>query len=328
MWEKVYIIILNWNGWKDTIECLESVLKSDYKNYQVIICDNHSQDDSVNKIKLWAEGKLNPFKSKVESIDSTSVEKPIQYREYSWNDIKDISSIKQDECSLILLKIEENKGFSGGNNVGINFALKQKDTKYIWLLNNDTVIKRDTLTQLIGYFKSRKNIGICGSKLMQYYNPDSVQSLGGRYNKWIGTNSNIKKIREMKKMDYVIGASMLVSKELINDIGMLSEDYFLYFEELDWALRAKMKYTIDCACSSIVYHKEGASIGSNSNGKLRSELSDYYLIRNRLLITKKFFKYCMLTVYCGLFITFLKRIWRGQYRRAKMVLEIILKDGN
>lgn len=328
MQDKVCIIILNWNGWKDTIECLESILKSDYKNYQIVVCDNFSQDDSVRKIKLWAVGNLNPPETKIGSIDSTLVSKPIPYSEYKWNDIKNASEIQEDESSLILLQIEKNIGFAGGNNAGIDFALRQKDTKYIWFLNNDTVIKKDTLTQLIRYFESKKNIGICGSKLMQYYNPDSVQSLGGRYNKWIGTNSNIKKVTEIKKMDYVVGASMLVSKEFINDIGMLSEDYFLYFEELDWALRAKMKYTIDCACSSVVYHKEGASIGSNSNAKLRSELSDYYLIRNRLLITKKFFKYCIATVYCGLFITFLKRIWRGQYRRAKTVLEIIFKEEN
>jgi len=122
-----------------------------------------------------------------------------------------------------------------------------------------------------------------------------------------------------------VGASMLVSKHFIETIGVMGQDYFLYYEDLDWSIRGKKLFKLACSLNSIVYHKEGASTGGNTKGKnTKSKISDYYSIRNRVLFTKKYFKWYLPTVYLGLIITVINRIRRKQYSRLWIILKIIL----
>lgn len=116
------------------------------------------------------------------------------------------------------------------------------------------------LTYLVKKAKRNPKIGLCGSLLHYYYEPERVQAINGVYNKYFATSQYNTSILSLKPIDYVVGASMLISKEFIEDIGLLSEEYFLYYEELDWVMRAKGKYIQAYATESIVYHKEGATI--------------------------------------------------------------------
>lgn len=286
---KVYIIILNWNGWKDTIECLNSVIKSDYFNYHILIVDNNSSDESLEKIENWQNSNV--------KVRST------------------------------LLRSNKNLGYSGGNNIGIRYALKREDFKYIWILNNDTVVKKDALSILIERMESDSRIGICGSQLMYYEFPNEVQALGGTYNKILGISKCITQEDELHKLDYIVGASMVVSKRFLEEIGLLNEEYFLYYEELDWAMRAKGKFRLACAVRSIVYHKEGASTGGGKKRKYRSEISDYYGIRNRILFTRKYFPFYLSTVYLGLLVSIFNRIKWERFDRVKMVLKLMISRG-
>ena len=321
MSKKIYIIILNWNGWQDTIECLESVFQNDYDNFQVIVCDNASKDDSISKIKLWASGN---FKSKIAISKEADLQpecnKPINYTLVNSGD--NFNKIKF-ASRLAIIDNKKNLGFAGGNNIGIRFAQSQGDCDYIWLLNNDTVVTKGSLVNLVRKAESNIKIGICGSKLMYYHNLGQIQALGGRYNKYFGTTSNILSEQEVSKLDFVIGASMLVSKAFLKEIGLMNEDYFLYYEEMDWAVRAKGKFELGCALDSVVYHKEGASIGgSNWNINKKSYAADYYSIRNRIYFTKKYFRTYLPTVYFGLIITIINRIRRRQFDRVPMIFKI------
>lgn len=282
---KVDIIILNWNGWQDTIACLESIFQNDYKNYNIIVVDNFSTNDSVPRIKNW---------------------------------------VAKEKQKITLLEVDNNLGFAGGNNVGIRFAQTHDNPDYIWLLNNDTVIMKDSLTKVVTKTEADKTIGICGSKLLYYQNPHQIQALGGMYNKYLGTSRFIINSEQLDHMDYVVGAAMLVSKEFLQTVGLLNEEYFLYYEEMDWAVRAKGKFKIGCAVDSVVYHKEGASIGgSNHNKNNKSYTADYYSIRSRLLFSKKYYPKYMPTVYLGLLITIFHRICRGQADRILMIFKLI-----
>lgn len=337
--KKVYIIILNWNGWEDTIECLESVFRNAYPNYKVIVCDNNSSDNSLDKIKQWANGKLRAKQSKENFISTFTippVSKPIQYIEYDRKQAE-LGGYTEENASLILIQTGDNLGFAGGNNVGIRYALARDKFKYIWMLNNDTIIEKNALVHLVRRMEVNSLIGICGSTLLFYDRPNVIQALGGGVlNKWFSTSkhigvnqkSNISIDTEAieRKMDYVTGASMLATRQFILDIGLMSEEYFLYFEELDWIFRAKSKYTLGYADNSIVYHKEGGTIGSNSTGHLKSELSDYYLIQNRLMFSRKYLKKYLIFTYLGLMISIINRIIRGQYSRIIMIFKIICKD--
>lgn len=334
-----YILILNWNGWKDTIECLESVFRLNYKHYRVIICDNDSSDGSLEHIKAWAEGRLDVY------LDATSglrihsfppIPKSIPYRQYKRKEAETGGDADDAGYPLILIRNDANLGFAGGNNPGLRYALARNDFAYIWLLNNDTVVTAETLYNLINkakYYKSVQcRVGIIGSKLLFYDRPDIIQSVGGVYNKWFAATRQIGLFAKdngeydneevTNKTDYPVGASLFISKEFLQDVGLMCEDYFLYFEELDWVLRGKRKYwDIGYCWQAKVYHKEGATIGSSSDGATRSEKSDYFGVKNRIVFTKKFYPHCLLSVKLGFIIVLFNRIRRSQFGRLGLLLK-------
>jgi GT2 family glycosyltransferase len=334
----VYIILVNWNGWRNTIECLESVFRNDYPNYRVIVCDNDSTDHSIEKIKDWAKGFLavvGPAGKELLHLVNPPVVKPIVCMEYEKCSAETGGA---SDAALVLIRTGGNLGFAGGNNVGMRYALARDDFKYVWLLNNDTVIKPDALVHMVKRMRDIPDAGICGSTLLYYDEPGIVQGLGGAiYNKWLGTNTPIGFLEEFqtvldpglveRKLQYVIGASMLVSRELMKNIGLMNEDYFLFFEELDWAARVRNRFRLIYAPESIVYHKEGRSTGINRDPKSQTSSADYYLVRNKLAFTRRYFPFALPTVYLGLLITVFNRIRRGQRERACMILDLMLHPG-
>jgi GT2 family glycosyltransferase len=336
---KVYIIIVNWNGWQDTIECLESVFRSDFEDYRVIVCDNNSSNGSVEHIKSWAENRLNLLTEAGGTLRDRSfppVGKPILYAIYTHVEAE-TGGCLDDDSSLIFIRNTSNLGFAGGNNVGLRYALARNDFDYVWLLNNDTVVNPDSLSRLVFRMRQKSNAGMCGSTLLHYNDPDRVQALGGgHYCKWIGLPWHHGRLRNAgysvnmanveRWMNYVIGASMLVSKKFLLEIGLMCEDYFLYFEELDWALRAKGKFSLAFAPESIVYHKVGSSIGTSSNPWKKSLICDFYNFRNRLLFTRRYFPYALPAIYAVLMGSLLLRLFMRKWDRVRIILDLLLND--
>lgn len=320
----IYIIVLNYNNWEDTIECLESIYKIENPKYRVIVCDNNSTDNSLLYIKEWAEGKFhltpksNDFRIKKRLYPLK--EKPIKYKFISRDD-----DYIGDE-SLILIDNKENRGYAAGNNIGIKYAMNHKDCQFLWILNNDTVVDNNALMALLLEMEKNKKIGICGSKTYYYYFPDKLQCKSGYgYNKWIACPYSIKEPFNIDKLAFVNGASMFVRRSFIENIGLMNEEYFLYFEELDWAIRGKDKYVLGYSKDSIIYHKEGAT--TNKGLKEKSLLSDFFGVRNRIIATKNFYKYCLPTVYLGIFIVIFNRIKRKQYKRIWIFIKLMLSFG-
>jgi GT2 family glycosyltransferase len=117
---------------------------------------------------------------------------------------------------------------------------------------------------------------------------------------------------------------MMVSNQFVEQVGMMSTDYFLYFEELDWIIRGKKHgFSYTFCPGSIIYHKEGKSTGGTSNKDNKSYIADYYSITNRLVFTGKYFPSYRFPVYLSLMGVLLNRIKRGQFSRVKMVLDIL-----
>lgn len=279
----VYIVILNFNNPNITIECLESLKCLLFKEYRIILVDNASTDDSVDIFKNYL--KMNK--------------------------------------EFVFFIAKENKGYAAGNNVALQYALKQKDMKYCWMLNNDTIVDNNALTKLYEFMELNKDVGICGSKLIYDWDRNKIQGYGGYFNPVLARGSICKDIDMINHIDYVIGASVFVRREFLEDIGLMSEDYFLYCEEIDWAERAKGKYKIACVPESIVYHKEGASTGGKSVEN-RTMLSDYYQLRSRILFTKKFYKKYLPIVYLTMLYAIFNRIKRGQFERVWMIIKLMI----
>lgn len=290
---RVSIVILNWNGWEDTTECLESVYQINYPNFDVILVDNASEDDSLEKIRDYCSGHL-----KVESsfFKYNPENKPINVLEYGEDFENSQESIKIENSTLpqlTLIKNKKNYGFPGGNNVGMKYALKFFDPDYILLLNNDTVVEENFLGELIKKGESRRDIGILGPKIYFYDEPNTIWSAGCKIS-WklsrgiqIGTNEVDKGQHDTaKEVEYVSGSAFLIKREVIEKIGLMDETYFLYFEESDWTLRANLEgYKSLYVPQANVWHNV-----SRSGGGISNPIGLYYITRNRWIFMKKWAK--------------------------------------
>jgi GT2 family glycosyltransferase len=175
---------------------------------------------------------------------------------------------------------------------------------------------------------SDSNLGICGSLLIYEENHNLIQACGAKYNKWLARSSHIGALKNREflyryldcKVDFTVGASMIISKQYISTVGVMCEDYFLYFEELDWIFRANGKFKIAIEPLSVVYHKQGASTGATGISAHKSKISQYYQTRGRILFTKKFFFYLLpivlLSIFGSLFFSWL----RGDKESSKAIL--------
>jgi GT2 family glycosyltransferase len=291
MCPRVTVIILNWNGWEDTIECLESLFQINYSNFDVIVVDNNSHDESLTKIRDYVSGKL-----KVESnfFGYKSSNKPIKILDYTKKDsefFKDENDFfKLSSKRLFLIKNESNCGFAEGNNIGIRYAVDILNPKYILLLNNDTVVDKDFLKEMVNIGEINTSVGIIGPKIYYYNELNTIWCIGGKID-WkfarglhIGINEvDNGQYNEMREFEYVSGSAFLIKREVITEIGLMDKQFFLYFEESDWALRASQNgYKSVYAPKAKVWHKV-----SKSGGGISKEIGLYYITRNRWLFMKK-----------------------------------------
>jgi len=326
MLPNVSIIVLNWNGWENTIECLESLYQIEYDNFNIVIVDNNSNDDSIEKIKDYCDGLLNISSNK-------GVEKPIQVLELinnESNSIESLSDMFSDITSnkkLILIKNDKNYGYAGGNNIGIKYSFKLFKPDYIMILNNDTIVNKDFLIKLVNFADVDEDIGIIGPKIYYYDNPNIINSAGGVI-KWrlgIGVNIGIGEnddgqFNQVNNVDCLLGACILIKSSVIKKIGFLDEKFFLLLEETDFCFRAKIAgYKIVFYPKSIIYHKEGFS------GQI-NPLILYYMNRNRLLFFKKhqtFIKVCLFTFYVTLttIINLLKYALGRDFKSIKCIIK-------
>lgn len=270
-------MILNWNGWRDTIACVRSALNLQYRNFAVAIIDNESSDGSVLHLDRFLRQELMPHFRYKGTKRKTECE--VLVEDFSVGDV-------------FVIEAGENGGYSKGNNIGISLALAAK-FDYVWILNNDTVLDPNSLTPLVEKCESNPSVGVCGSVLVYEEDRVTIQAVGGvRFSLTLGEGDHIGHGNPLSQAHrfadqigsgctYITGAAMLVRGAVFADVGLLEERYFLYFEELDFSMRLKT-WEKAVAAESIVFHKCGASIGT-TNGPTRSRLAHYYLTRNRLI---------------------------------------------
>lgn len=242
----VFIIVLNWNGKDDTLECLRSLEKLDYPNYEIVVVDNGSTDGSEEVIR-----SIYP--------------------------------------SIRVIQTGGNLGYAGGNNAGIRFAISQ-GADYVWLLNNDTTVDPEALAALVEIAEADTGIAFVGSKIYFYDRPDTIWCAGGTIDLADGGRTDHPGMHQVDKgqfdkisdVGYVTGCSLLASRAAIEAIGLLPEEYFLYFEETDWNLAAQRKgYRTVMAPASHVWHKY-AEAGDYKDRFI------YYSFRNRIHIVRKY----------------------------------------
>jgi len=253
---RVSIIILNWNGLEDTIECLESLKKITYPNYEVILVDNGSEGNDAQVLKE-------------------------KFGDY-----------------IHLIRNDRNYGYTGGNNIGIRYALDKGSPDYILILNNDMVVAPDFLTEMVKVAESDDSIGIVGPKVYYYDFPDIIHSAGMKTNAWLGYFGSIGykhldagQYDTQQEVDSISGCCLLVKKEIIHQVGMFDESYFCYWDEVDYCFRAKSAgFRIIYVPQAIAWHKK--VLKKKIWGKLpyeekASALAYYYWTRNSFKFARK-----------------------------------------
>ncbi len=291
---KVFITTISFNNNKATLDCLESLekIKKDNIDLTVVVVDNASQEG------FETEKKYKNFK-------------------------------------LHVIRSKENLGFSGGQNLGNNYALKH-DGDYIVILNNDVIVDENFLEELLKSFKDK--VGIVVPKI---YFAKGYEFHKDRYREnelgkiiWyaggildlknvLGTHRGVDEVDkgqfdDAQETDYATGCCMMVKREVFEKVGMLNENYFLYYEDSDFSLRAKKRgYKILYQPRAIIWHKNAASAGGSG-----SELQDYYISRNRLIFG---YKYASLKVKTALFRESLKILAKGRPMQKQGVKDFYSK---
>jgi len=221
---KIIIILLNWNGKKDTLECLDSLAKVDYSHFQPLVVDNGSTDDSV-------------------------------------------AAIRKQFPLIPILETNANLGFAGGNNPGIEWALRHK-AEWILLLNNDTTVAPDFLKAFMAAAKEQPKAKILGAKIYRSSDPERIDHLGGFWNPKtaefesaaFGQLDDPYSFVDMKPADYVCGAALLMHRSVPEAIGLLEPRFFLFWEESDFCLRARRAgFEVWTAPQAKIWHKVSSS---------------------------------------------------------------------
>lgn len=316
-------VVLNWNGWRDTLACVHSLLQARPAPGRIIVCDNGSSDGSLLRLQAGLR-------------DAVGVALVCTSRSELLAAGDDPAAAAAPVGGVWLVDNAANLGYAAGNNVGLRLALLDPGCSHVWILNNDTVVAPDALGQLLDRMAARPDIGLCGSTLVYDHDRQTVQAFGGSaYSRWsgrtrhLGAHSRLAEVPASAEpveeaMACVVGAAMLARRDWFAAAGLLAEDYFLYFEEIDWATRAAraactgQRLGLGWAPRSIVFHKEGASVGTTADGG--SPLSLFYLFRNRLRFAARFHRPFMPTVLLATFWDVAKLAARARWPQVGAAL--------
>ena len=285
---RVAICIVNWNGWQDTIECLDYVRRLDYPDYVTVVVDNGSTDGSAEKIKAWAQQNFGAGQAVVDYSRADAAKGGEDGRERS---LARVPSTNR----LVLIRHDDNLGFTGGNNVAIRYALQSRlPADYVFLLNNDTTPKADCLSLLVAA-DQKANAGIAGAVVLTGDGKE-VEFAGSGPPLALFFAPIIKAYVPLPQngqatweSGYVNGAAMLIRNDVLAAVehlgrGYLDDRLFLYWDELAFCNSArKMGFKCVVARDATVRHKGGKSSGGFSN-----PIYYYYSGRNRILLVSEF----------------------------------------
>ncbi len=317
MVEKIFIIILNYNCWQDTIECLESVFKNEYPDFNVVVVDNNSPDNSMDYIKAWADGKLNvwiPPENPLRYLSFPPVKKPIFYNYFNLKKDKFPERIKFGKFTLI--QTGENRGFAAGNNAVIKLLLEKQEMGFVFLLNPDVIVDKNTFKELVRCAVSKDEV--YGVSMYDYNIPSNLLFLGGAEIQPFGTIKFVKTLDQVNNLDYISGAAFFTHIENFAKNGLLPEEYFLYWEETDWCTKAKMSGMKMKVCKNAkCYNKGGKSVGRGSY------LSEYYYTLNSLKFHKKYFPERVKLIEFFSILRMVKRLFYGKFALYKAIIKAI-----
>lgn len=308
--KKLYLIIVNYNSWKHSIELIHSIYKNNIKDFQIIIIENCSKDDSENQLVKWLNGS-ETFEIKSKYLDKRldARKNYIFINEHNQKVPKNISMFEKYE--IILSKTKRNLGFAGANNYAINNFINLNEDSNIFFVNPDICLDKDAI-----YFAEKLSTDnkefIMGFNVMDYFNENKKISIGGlQIDHGLSIVKNITKSKDANYIDYIYGGAMFTNTKSLRKVGLFPEDYFLYWEEADLCMKArKLNIPLIISDKSFCYDKVGQSIG-------RGELSEYLFTYNSFIFYQKYFKKFKVKLILKHCIRFLARLVNLNFKNSR-----------
>ena len=241
----VSVITVNFNHSYITEELLQSIFsKNTYSSLEIIVVDNGSKE---NPVPGWI--------AKYPGVQ--------------------------------FIRSEKNLGFAGGNNLGIKHAKGD----YLFLVNNDTEFTQQLVEKLVKTLEQHPEAGMVSPKIRYFDEPDMLQYAGyTKMNYFTARNNQVGQFEKDNgqydaltgETAFAHGAAMMIKHEAIHKAGLMAENFFLYYEEMDWCEHIKRAgYTIRLNMQALIYHKESVSVGKSSG------LKEYFMNRNRILFIRR-----------------------------------------
>ena len=277
MASRVSVITLNWNGWEDTVELLESLRRVTYRPLSVVVVENASTDSSVSKLADWLVNSGERYRLE-DGVGEESTD-PIGEPRIGWG----------DQFEFSLLKSHVNLGFCGGNNLGMKFAF-DRGAELALVLNNDTLVNPDFLAPMAELFEKETDIGLVGGLITHCSDPEKVWWAGGTFKSFLRTErrgagqpvSSLQCDRSFES-DWISGCMTMIPKHVFDEIGGFDQSYFIWSEEWDLSMRVRRAgYRLMVDPRARICHKVGHSLG------VMQPLNYYYGIRNGLIFKSRF----------------------------------------
>ena len=267
------VIVLTFQS-EDVIEaCLNSLHATQHPGLRVVVCDNGSEDDTIGVIRRWAS------------------EKDICFAEV----LPGASKYPASPPFLTVLHNGENLGFAGGVNIGIAHLQADPRIELFWILNPDSEVTPGTAGNYVECAHRIGRFSLMGGRICYHESPGRIQSDGGRVSRWSGICRNLNAglmpdeahFPNVSTLDFISGANMVASRAFVQQAGPMVEDYFLYYEEVDWAARRGDLPLAFCP-EALVFHHGGTTIGTGSISKRASPFANYFNYRNRMRFMRRF----------------------------------------
>lgn len=284
------VTICTFNSADVILDCLESLLASTGVSLSIVIADNASTDGTVTLLRDWAAGRVAYDAPEGSPIALVPVLRPVPMP-------LDGGPAAGLAHRIRLIETGVNGGFAAGVNAGLVVLSDETDLDRFWILNPDSMVPAGSALAFATHPAPQGGFGLMGGRVNYFENPDCIQIDGGTINRWTGVTSNLNLNAshaatpppDPTRMDFITGASMVASRQFYEAAGPMPEDYFLFYEEVDWALQRGRLPLLYCP-GGLVYHRAGTATGSATLWRPASPFSLYFKHRGRLRFMRRYFK--------------------------------------
>jgi GT2 family glycosyltransferase len=288
---RIGVVIVCYHSADFIDECLESLFAAPGAEMRVVVVDNNSADKSCEAVLDWASGRK-PFQRRQNSPLPTAQTRPKPV------DAVDATTDAPPPAPapLTLLRSSFNGGYAYAVNQGLKLLLTDPGIDLFWVLNPDCVVPPATPAAIVAASRERP-FALLGGRAIYYERPFEIQTDGGVVARTTGRCKSLHAglspsdtpMPDAASLDYITGASLIATREFIETAGLMAEDYFLYFEEVDWAFRREA-LPLRVSPDVIVYHRGGTAIGTGTSVRRASPFANYFNARNRVRFMQRFMR--------------------------------------